>query len=107
MSGSAQIVMNGNNNNLSNVIELRRLISVLNQKILREKFEKYSIVFEKSDVDVCQGKNHVLEDKRATSSSEESEISREVFDKVGNVYKTKLLKEFRKKKTFLKEVNIN
>jgi hypothetical protein len=108
MSGSAQLNMGGNNNTLCDIAELRRLIMVCNQKVVREKFEQYSLDFQKSDEEISQVKIHVIHDKRATAtSSEESANSFEVPEKVENVYKTKLLREFRKRKTFLKEVNIN
>ena len=108
MSGSAQLYIGGNNNRLCDITELKRLIMVCNQKIVREKLEKYSLDFQKSDEEISQVKIHVIHDKRATAkSSEESPILFALPEKVENVYKTKLLREFRKRKTFLKEVNIN
>ena len=105
MTSSAQEFKIENKLN-SNEIEFSKLILRLNQKIIQEKFEKYSLDFtELSGMNITV-KIHVVQKEESTSavSSNESAYEKEIPLKVENIYRTKLLKEFKKRKTFLKEV---
>ena len=107
MNSSAHVSMTENNSK-HNDTEFKRLIQVYNQKLVREKLDKYSLDFVKLDSDDFTVKISVIRDQETSArSSNESVFSSEVPRSVENIYRTKLLKEFRKRKTFLKDVNIN
>jgi len=92
----------------SKTSEFSDLIRSYNQKLIKEKFERYQLKF--SDLNRSplteQGRDSQFKIKQNDESLDESNIVRDTMSIVENAYKKNLLKVFKGKKSFLIQGNL-
>jgi hypothetical protein len=108
MISSAEVCDKKINSN-SRDLEFIEIIRICNQKLIKEKFDRYQIHSYElngkgNSVEIIRKKKFKLKN---CDELDDSLQMKDVMPLVENTYKKKLLTNLKAKKTFLNEVNIN